>query len=75
MCGICGICTCTEPRIRAHIFVCFLALVIRNILENKINALNKGVSYKEVIDALRCVEVVNVKIKDFRTSYQNRITI
>lgn len=54
----------TESRIRAHIFVCFLALVIRNILENKINVLNKGVSYKEVIDALRCVEVVNVKIKD-----------
>lgn len=54
----------TEDRIRAHIFICFLALVIRNILENKINSLNKDTSYTEVMDALSKVEVVKVKIKD-----------
>lgn len=53
-----------EPRIRAHIFVCFLSLVIRNILEKKIKNLNKDVKYSEVMSALKDVEVVNVRIKD-----------
>lgn len=54
----------TENRIRAHIFVCFLSLAIRNILENKIKGLHKDVTYSEIIDALRTVEIVNVKIKE-----------
>lgn len=49
----------TEKRIRGHIFICFLALVLELGLKNKL----QKVSYSELIDDLKKVGVSLIKVK------------
>jgi len=59
----------TEKRIRGHIFVCFLALVLELGLQNKL----EKVSYSELVDDLKQVGVSLIKVKGVETIKRTRI--
>jgi transposase len=52
-----------EARIRGHIFVCFLALVLRVVLEKKIKTLDSNVSTTDVIKDLKELNAVRITLK------------
>lgn len=52
----------TERRIRAHIFVCFLALVLKIALKKRIEETDKNATYTEVFEALREIKAVQVTV-------------
>ena len=49
-----------DRRIRAHIFVCFLALVIKCTLKNKLKAIDPNLKWREVFEAIRGIKAVKV---------------
>ena len=49
-----------ERRIMAHIFVAFLALLVKITLKKKIKAIDPKASYSEVFDALRQIKAVKI---------------
>ena len=54
----------TEPRIRGHVVVCFLAFLVRTALERRLfeeGDLQAGLA--EVMDALHCVQQVQLEVK------------
>lgn len=53
----------TETRIRGHIFICFLALVLRVALKKKLYQLDKNAHYSRVLADLKQMKVVQVTIK------------
>lgn len=53
-----------DDRIRAHVMVCFLALVLRTIFYKKLRAEDPQVSYQEVFSNLRSLEAVGLTIKN-----------
>ena len=54
----------TEPRIRAHIMVAFLALVLRITLEKKLNQVHSDLSFSKVLTDIRKIKAVKFKVKD-----------
>jgi transposase len=54
----------TESRIRAHIFVCFLALQIKVALTKAIKSISKDLSYSEVMRDVRKIKAVTFRVKD-----------
>ncbi len=54
----------TEPRIRAHIMVAFLALVLRITLEKKLNQINPDLSFSKVLADIKKIKAVKFKVKD-----------
>ncbi len=52
-----------EERIRAHIFICFLDLVLRVVLEKRIKVLDSNVSVTDVIEDLRQLKAVKITLK------------
>jgi transposase len=53
-----------DDRIRAHVMVCFLALVLRTIFYKKIRAYNKEASYTEVTSDLHAMHAIGLKVKE-----------
>lgn len=64
----------TTRRIRAHVFICFLALILRIVLKKKIRQINSEVSFGEVLKDLIAVKanrmVVGKKEIVLRTDLQ-----
>jgi transposase len=52
-----------DKRIRAHIMICFLSLILKVVLNKKLKKHNKDISYPESIASLKRLQVVNMKIK------------
>lgn len=53
-----------DDRIRAHVMVCFLALVLRTVFYKKLRAEDSKVSYQEVFSSLRNLEAIGLKFKN-----------
>ena len=53
----------TERRIRAHIFVCFLALVLKLSLQKKLTGINPNVPLSKVFEDLKQIKAVNVTVE------------
>jgi transposase len=53
-----------DDRIRAHVMICFLALVLRTIFYKKLRAEDPKVSYQEVFSSLKSLEAVGLKFKN-----------
>ena len=52
-----------DRRIRAHVMICFLALVLRTNLNKKLKEKYKDASYRKVLNDLRSLKAVNLEIK------------
>lgn len=52
-----------ETRIRGHIFICFLALLMRIVLEKKIKRIDANVSVTDVIKDLKELNAVKITLK------------
>jgi transposase len=53
----------TEKRIRAHIFICFLALQLKVALTRKLKKISKDSSYSEVMRDVAKIKAVEFKIQ------------
>lgn len=53
----------TERRIRSHIFICFLALVLKVTLKKKLKIINPDSSYAQVME-----DVKKIKANEFRVN-------
>lgn len=62
-----------ERRIVAHIFVAFLALLVKITLKKKIKAIDPKASYREVFEALKQIKAVKIQCERqeviFRTEF------
>lgn len=54
----------TEPRIRAHIYICFLALVMRIGLEKRIKAIDTKYNFSEVVMDLARIKATKLRINN-----------
>ena len=55
----------TDKRIRGHVFICFLALILRRLMANKLAKKYKGkASYPDCLDELKQLAVVEMKVKN-----------
>jgi transposase len=65
-----------ERRIKAHVHICFLALILKIALEKKLKAIEPKCSYWEVLDALQRIKAVKLTSgKDemiFRTEFPEK---
>ena len=52
-----------NDRIRAHVMICFLALILRTIFYKKLRAEQKDASYTEVIADVRAIHAIGLEIK------------
>ncbi len=52
----------TTKRIRAHVFICFLALIMRRELESRMKKLDKNLSYMNCLKDLKALSVVEMKV-------------
>ena len=57
----------TEKRIRAHIFVCFLALLLRVTLEKALKKVDKTLSYSQLLEDVKKIKASKLDLKG--TSY------
>jgi len=53
----------TEPRVRAHVTVCFLALLLEVELERRLREQGVGASFREVLSDLVRVKAVHLEVK------------
>ena len=53
-----------DDRIRAHVMICFLALVLRTIFYKKLRAEDSKASYQEVFSSLRSLEAIGLTFKN-----------
>jgi len=53
----------TEPRVRAHVAVCFLAFLLEVELERRLKELGVGASFREVLSDLKRVKAVHLEVK------------
>lgn len=56
----------TTRRIRGHVFICFLALLVKVAFEKALEKIDPKAVYSEVIRALRQVKATLIRIKDQR---------
>ena len=54
----------SERRIRAHIFVCFLALVLKVIFQKELLNINKSLSVNKVLEDIKKIKAVQVTLQD-----------
>ncbi|MFH4233291.1 IS1634 family transposase, partial [Acinetobacter baumannii] len=52
----------TERRVRGHVMVCFLALVLESLLLRKLRQQNPDVSYEDVLHDLSQLHAVAVEL-------------
>ena len=53
----------TERRIRAHIFICFLALVLKVIFQKDLLKVNKTLSLNKVLEDIKKIKAVQITMK------------
>ena len=53
----------TEPRVRAHVAVCFLALLLEVELERRLREQGLEASFREVLRDLKRVKAVHLEVK------------
>ena len=53
----------TERRIRAHIFICFLALVLRVTLQKAFKDINKTISLSKVMNDIKKIKAIKLNIQ------------
>ncbi|MGY4707880.1 IS1634 family transposase [Candidatus Bipolaricaulota sp. J31] len=53
----------TEPRVRAHVCVCFLAFLLEVELERRLKELGVGASFREVLRDLVKLKAVHLEVK------------
>ena len=51
-----------QPRVEAHIFVCFLAYCLHVTLEQRLSALAPGLTPRAVLETLAGVQMLNVEV-------------
>lgn len=54
----------TDKRIRAHVMICFLGLIMRRFLNQKLKQVSKTLSYGHCLNELKCLSVVEMKVND-----------
>lgn len=55
----------TDKRIRSHVFICFIALILRRMMKIKLTKKYKtNFSYPDCLDELKQVSVVEMKVKN-----------
>ena len=54
----------TTRRIRGHVFICFLALLVKVAFEKALEKIDPKAIYSEVIQALKEVKAAKIRIKD-----------
>ena len=54
----------TERRIRAHIFICFLALLLKVIFKKSLSNSDKYLSVNKVLEDIRKIKAVQMTLKD-----------
>ena len=57
----------TESRIRAHIFICFLALLLRYIFAKSLKELNKEIPWTAVLEHTKKIKAVKIVIDNTKT--------
>ena len=53
-----------DRRIRAHIMICFLALILRTTFYGKLKTADKNVSYTKVAQDLKALHAIGLTIKN-----------
>lgn len=53
-----------DGRIRAHVMVCFLALVLRTIFYKKLRAYDEHASYTETVSELHALHAIGLTVKE-----------
>ena len=53
----------TDSRVRGHVMVCFLALVLETAMQKKLQAVNKDLSYRKVFKDLAQLHAVKVSFE------------
>lgn len=53
-----------DRRVRAHIFICFLALQLKHVLKYKLKALDEKLNYRDVIRNVSRLKAVEYKIQE-----------
>jgi transposase len=54
----------TERRIRAHIFICFLALLLKVAFHKELLKIDKALSVNKVLDDIKKIKAVQISLKD-----------
>jgi len=54
----------TESGIRAHIFVCFLALLLKITLQKNLKAINNNISVNQVIEDTKKIKAIRINLKN-----------
>ena len=54
----------SERRIRAHIFICFLALLLKVVFQKSLADTDGSVSASKVLKDIRKIKAVQIKLKD-----------
>ena len=54
----------TEPRVRAHVAICFLSVLLEVELRKRLEKLGVEASFREVVRDLSRVKAVEVKVRD-----------
>ncbi|MEZ4744223.1 MAG: IS1634 family transposase [Bdellovibrionota bacterium] len=62
-----------ERRIRSHVFICFLALIAKNLLLKKIRAVDKEASYRKTILDLKRLQAMSLKIHNSHVTIRSEI--
>jgi len=56
----------TGPRVRVHVAICFLALLLEVRLRRRLARLGVEASYREVLRDVRQVKAVKLRVKEIR---------
>lgn len=54
----------TERRIRAHVFICFLSLVLKIVFQKELFRIDKSASVNKVLADVRKIKAVQITLKD-----------
>ena len=54
----------TEKRIRAHIFVCFLSLLLKVTLQKALKKIDKTLGYSQVLENIKKIKAIKLDIKN-----------
>ena len=65
----------TEPRIKAHFLICYTALLVYRLLENKLDAQKTHMTTENLIKTLQNMNVVNVHDVEYMSIYKGSKTL
>ena len=62
-----------ERRIRAHVFVCFLSLILKTALKKKLHKLAPDALYCDVMDKVNQIKVVQLTLDDLKATVRTEL--